>query len=998
MHRSLTLERILSRFAFLLLAAPAFANDGVVLAPEAGRLDALDADGNVAGPCPLRHTDVSVEISGPFARTTVVQLFQNPFPDVIEAVYTFPLSSRAAVDRMRLILGDRVVEGEVHERSAARATYEAARASGHVASLLEQERPNVFTQSVANVEPGAEVRVEISSVEILEPKNGEWSYVFPMVVGPRYVPGSPPAAAAPLPAGCESRRGAVLLAPATLALGESGDVSTLGTLQSGKLAALLASAAPIRARSEHAALWQRFEAAYPDGSRETGELWTDGFGEIGGRWFRFDPSAVRGMGTGFAPDTDRVPDASRITPQPVRPGVRAGHDVSLALTLDTGGPAIVGLRSALHEIVETDSPAPSGARSRATIELRQKNEIPNRDFVLEWKEDAPDIEDAILTHVDARGGFLTLMLQPPARVEASETLPRELVFVLDTSGSMSGRPIEKAKAVIAKAIDGLRAGDTFDLITFSGDTHVLWPEPRPATAQNRAEAQAFLAERRGDGGTEMMQAIEAALAPSARTRGDSAKPAPMRIACFLTDGYVGNDLEIVDAVKRWSGTTRVFSFGIGNSVNRFLLDGMARAGRGEVETVLLDDDADAKVARFVRRIETPVLADVQVEWSPNLEVSDALPAHVPDLFDVQPIVVHARFRSPRTGTITVRGTTAAGPWSRTLPVELPAAEPAHDAIATCWARARVDSILDRDLAALQRGQVPDDAKKEIVALGETFGILTPLTSFVAVEKMTITVGGSPRLVAVPVEMPDGVSYEGVFGKDAERLVRSAATGSGGFALAGKLAAPAQVEGLEEVLLCKDGDRGEDEDDRRPAASVPSGGFPALAVRERAAVSIADLAASGKRSDALDRARRLVERHPDFAAGKALRDALADASLGDDALRTRIAEARAAASDAIASAVRRAKLEQRLDARLLAIVGRLDGPVPAGVTIVDGGVLVTVAVTRLDVSTIAKLERAGLVVRSTAKTANLAIGIVPLGKLEDLALLDDVRRVDPTQLR
>ncbi|MBI1854228.1 MAG: VWA domain-containing protein [Planctomycetes bacterium] len=1024
MHRFASLGRMLATLASSLLLfpaatpCPAFAEDGVVLAPDGGRLDALDPDGNVVGPCPLRHTDVAVEISGPFARVTVTQLFANPFTDKIEAVYTFPLSDRAAVDRMRMTIGDRVVEGEVHERSVARATYEAARARGHVASLLEQERPNLFTQSVANIEPGVEVRIEISSVEILEPKDGQWSFTFPMVVGPRYVPGSPNATPAALPTGFSARRGAILLAPAKLTIGNAGDVATLGTLQLGKLHALLGAATPIRALNEHAAaLWYAFEAAYPDGSKESGSLYVDGTGEIGGRWFFTDPKVIAAMGTGFSPDTDRVPDASRVTPEPVRPGTRAGHDISLHVTIDTGGPALTDLRSALHEIDEaTQGDRSDGTPRKVSIELRKKNEIPNRDFVLTWKEAAASIEDALLAHTDSRGGFVTLMLQPPARIDARTVVPREVVFVLDTSGSMSGLPIEKAKAVIAKAIDGLRALDTFNLITFSGDTHVLWTEPRQATDRNRGEAQAFLASRTGGGGTEMMKAIETALAPTAN-RDAKAGTAPIRIVCFLTDGFVGNDLEIIDAVKRYAATTRVFSFGIGNSVNRFLLDGMARAGRGAVETVLLNDDADAKVARFVRRIETPVLTDVEVEFSPNLEVTDVVPARVPDLFDEQPIVVHGRFRGPRTGTVTVRGNTGAGPWSRVIPFELPAAEPAHDTIATCWARATVDAILGRDLAAVQRGDFSPELKKQVVALGETFGILTPFTSFVAVEKMTVTIGGAPRLVSVPVEMPDGVSYEAAFGE--------VGFGGGGAVLIGSTcaaSAPAQQAGfasgrgatIERLGAAKTKHavaesldlglvKGENDEEREPllraAAKVPADGDPSFLFRERAVVAIAHLADAGKNDEALKLAQSLVARDAEFPLGLALRDALADQTLGEETRKSRIASARDVATKAIDSGVRQRKLSLRLDARLLPLTaGVYDGPAPSGVTFVDGGVVVSVTVAQLDDATIDRLKKAGLVVQTTARTVNLVIGVVPIGKVADLALLDDVRRVEPTQMK
>ncbi len=184
------------------------AADDIIMVPEGGRLDALDERGGLIGPCPLEHTDVDVEISGHFTRVNVSQRYTNHYDETIEAVYTFPLSHRAAVDRMTMTVGDRVIEGEVRQRDVARQVYESARDQGHVASLLEQERPNIFTQSVANIEPGAEVVIEISYVEVLESVDGEYRFDFPMVVAPRYTPGSPTGAASrpdPLPDHLENR-------------------------------------------------------------------------------------------------------------------------------------------------------------------------------------------------------------------------------------------------------------------------------------------------------------------------------------------------------------------------------------------------------------------------------------------------------------------------------------------------------------------------------------------------------------------------------------------------------------------------------------------------------------------------------------------------------------------------------------------------------------------------------------------------------------------------
>ncbi len=667
----------------LLLATTAAAQSPKRECPG-GELLILGPEGAVGG-CPLKHTQVSAEITGYVGRVTVRQTFHNPTNRKIEALYTFPLPQDAAVDDMTLVVGARRVLGQIRERGEAQRIYEAAQAAGHVAGLLEQERPNIFTQSVANIEPGVEVVIEISYVETLRYDEGVFTWVFPMVVEPRYIPGEPTSNA-------------------------------------------------------------------PEPSPVTGEQEVQADRSQG----RAGPNPPQG--TGWAPDTDQVPDASRITPPVVRPGLRAGHDIGLTLTIDAGGLPILDLRSELHDIDTSlfDGAASSGVR----VELRNQAEIPNRDFVLHYRLGSEQLEDVFLVHEDERGRFFTLVLQPPQRVAPAQIVPRELIFVLDVSGSMQGFPIEKAKEVMKRLIDTMQPHDTFNLVTFAGHTRILWDRPRPNTPQNRAEMQALLARQEGGGGTEMMQAIEAALI---KTAPDDRTPVnPVRVVCFMTDGCVGNDMAIIDAVKRHAGTTRVFSFGVGNSVNRFLLDGMARAGRGEVEYVTLAGEADPAVVRFHQRILAPVLTDIAIDWG-TLPVADVSPALIPDLFSTRPIMVHGRLTRPAAGTVTLRGTTGSGPWQDTIEVRWPASPPDRDALASLWARSRIAELMMQDYAALQRGQFPDELKRQVLELGLTYRLMTQFTSFVAVEELTVTSGGEPVKVTVPVELPQGVSYEGIFG-------------------------------------------------------------------------------------------------------------------------------------------------------------------------------------------------------------------------------------------
>jgi Ca-activated chloride channel family protein len=603
-----------------------------------GTLISLGADGQPRGACPLKRTEVKAEITGFLGRVSVTQEFENPYSEKIEAVYTFPLPRMAAVDDMTMLVGDRVVAGKIKRREEARAIYNAARNRGQVASLLDQERPNIFTQHVANILPGNKVKITIRYVEVLKYEAGAYEFVFPMVVGPRYIPAG-------------------------------------------------------------------------------------------------------------------LPDASRIAPPVTPPGTRAGHDISIEVALDAGVP-IDALQSPTHDsLVERPN------AHQALLRLKDKAVIPNKDFILRYDVLGRQIQDAVLAHRAARGGFFTLILTPPERVAEREITPKEIVFVLDTSGSMSGFPIEKAKEAMRLALAGLNPMDTFNLITFAGDTHILFPAPVPATAANLAQAQAFLASRGGGGGTEMMKAIRAALDPS-DAQGH------LRVVCFMTDGYVGNDMEIIAEIQRHPNA-RVFSFGIGNSVNRFLLDKMAEQGRGEVEYVALNEDGSAAARRFHERVRTPVLTDISVDWG-GLPVKDVYPKRIPDLFAAKPLVIHGRYEGTGRGVVRLQGRQGGRAYRREIRVDLPAAEPAHDVLATLWARARVEELMGEDWLGAQRGTPRADTREAVTQLGLDFRLMTQYTSFVAVEETIVTDGGRPRRIEVPVEMPEGVSYEGVFGRPAEQ--------------------------------------------------------------------------------------------------------------------------------------------------------------------------------------------------------------------------------------
>lgn len=605
-----------------------------------GILWAHARDGERIGACPLEHTDVQVEISGNFAEVTVTQDFSNPFSDKINAVYTFPLPASGAVYEMEMKVAERVIRGQIFPREKAREIYEEAVAKGHVAAILDQERPNIFTQSVANIEPGKKVSITIRYYQLLTYEEDLYKFVFPTVVGPRYIPGRP--------------------------LNDRGD-------------------------------------------------------------------------------TDQVPDGSRISPPLTPEDTRGGHDISIAVDVHAGSP-LQAIRCETHEVETVRN------RDGAQIRLAQRKTIPNKDFILEYSTAQSEIRDSLLTHRDGDSGYFAFILQPPTRVQSESVAPKELVFVVDVSGSMRGEPLNQVVATMRYCLKHLNPQDTFNLITFAGHTRVVFPEPVPVTDENLKTALSVLEGAEGAGGTEMMQAIRAALTPS-----DSQQH--LRIVTFMTDGYVSNEFDILAEIKKHPQAT-VFPFGVGSSVNRFLLDQMAVAGRGEADYVPLRADPEPVAKKFYERIRNPILTDVKVRFK-NLDVTDVLPERLPDLFDSQPIVVVGRYQKEAEGSVEIQGNSAGKPFSREFKVRLPAQQPQNAVLRRIWARQKVDNLMASDWEGV-RGHTPNEQlQHQITQLGVEYCLMTQFTSFVAVEERVITEGGKSKTVQVPVELPQGVSREGV---------------------------------------------------------------------------------------------------------------------------------------------------------------------------------------------------------------------------------------------
>lgn len=405
------------------------------------------------------------------------------------------------------------------------------------------------------------------------------------------------------------------------------------------------------------------------------------------------------------------------------PGTRSAHDLSIAVELDPGV-AIEEVESS-HEITQTRL-----AGGSVRVALADGAALPNRDFRLDFRVAGDTIKSNLLTYVDAESGqgYFTLMMYPPAGLERLERQPLELVFVLDCSGSMSGAPIEQAKAAVLAALDRLEPGDTFQIIRFSESASQFGPEPVPATAENIRAARAYVGRLAGAGGTRMIEGIRAAL----DFPHDDAR---LRFVTFLTDGFIGNEAEILGALDARLGASRIFSFGVGSAPNRYLLERMAAMGRGAVAYLSLRDSGRVVMDAFFDRIAHPAMIDVAVDWG-GMRVADVYPRRLPDLFVGRPVVVTGRFKGkPQALRLTGR----AGPQPIEVDLAVEPGAPDYAFLPNLWARLRIADLNDRLVAE------PDSAGLLAQQIRETalaYQLMSAYTSFVAVDASRVTGGGS----------------------------------------------------------------------------------------------------------------------------------------------------------------------------------------------------------------------------------------------------------------
>ena len=600
---------------------------------------------------PTVETDVAIQVTGLIARTRVAQAFQNPGTDWVEGVYVFPLPENAAVDRMRLRIGERILEGQIREKGEARREYAKAVSEGKKAALVEQQRPNLFTNAVANIGPGEIVRVVIEYQQTLAWDSGEVRLRFPLAVTRRYVP-----AGAALPD--EPKTVEPLLAAAAQA----------GTLSDADVEPLL----------------------HPD----------------------------------YAPAS-----AGAVNP------------VSITVTIDSAVP-LARVSTSYHETWTEKSSA-----TRTKVYLQKEQSEADRDFELVFAPQAlSQPQAAVYGERLGDTDYALLMVMPPetaAGDKAMEAMPRETVFVIDTSGSMQGASMQQAKEALLYGLTTLASRDRFNIVEFNSVTRPMWPDALPATAANLEAARHWVLRLKADGGTEMAGALAFAL-------NGRETPGVLRQVIFITDGAVGNEDALFKLIAQKLGGTRLFTVGIGSAPNGHFMAKAAQFGRGTFTYIADGREVNDKMTKLFAKIDTPVLRDVTVKW-PDGTAVETFPERIPDLYRGEPVVVAVA--APRlSGTVIVSGLRGNQPWSVAL---TPAASSRPAGVGALWARAKIASLMDQ----LRLGADEAVIRPAVLKVAMEHRLVSRYTSLVAVDVTPTSPTGDPRVAMVRTSTPNAVPGE-----------------------------------------------------------------------------------------------------------------------------------------------------------------------------------------------------------------------------------------------
>jgi len=576
---------------------------------------------------PLKSSKAIVNISGMIADVKIIQIYKNEGKKTLEAIYIFPASTKAAVYGLRMVIGERRIEAKIEKREVAKQIYQNAKIEGRSATLLEQQRPNVFQMNVANILSGDEIKVELQYIELITPEEGIYEFTYPTVVGPRY-------------------------------------------------------------------------SNIPEEDAPEKE-----------QWIKSPYQHEKELPT---------------------------YTFDIMINLSTGLP-IQKIFSPSHKVdIEYAN------SSFASIKLKDSEKYGgNRDFILRYQLSGERIESGILAYESEDENYFLLMIQPPKRVAVSQIPDREFIFIVDVSGSMYGFPLEISKEVIKKILNKLRPSDKFNILLFSGGSAVMSEESLQATPVNISKAINLIDSQKGGGGTELVPALRRALS----------LPRDQNLSTtfiILTDGYVVVEKEAFDIIRNNLNKANLFAFGIGTSVNRYLIEGMARAGMAESFIVLSPQEALEKVESFQKMVLSPVLTNLQVEFN-GFNSYDVEPKTIPDLFAERPIIIFGKWKGALQGSISIAGITGQGRYEQKIELSKIMPSKVNKALVYLWARHKIAMLSDYNFL-----NPNEENAEEITRLGLKYNLLTSYTSFVAVDTV-IRKGGEIYTVKQPLPMPQGVS-------------------------------------------------------------------------------------------------------------------------------------------------------------------------------------------------------------------------------------------------
>ncbi len=586
-----------------------------------GCIRCLESDSQ-ASALPLEHTRMMAQITGPLASVSVSQSFANPFHKKIELEYLFPLPEKAAILGFELRIGERLVRGDLQEIQQAQQAYREAVDQGKKAGLLEQRRPNLFAVQIGNVQPGEQIQATLHYQERLKYDDGEYEFVFPMGITPRY-----------------------------------------------------------------------HDPSHPEESAGIDPLYT-------------------GTDAGVGP-------------------------VEINITVDAGLPtADPHSPSHLLQFQRLDE-----HRFHVTLGA---DAIPDHDFVMRY---AVSSSQSVLTCWRAPSYFLASLLPPTLESFSGEPAPREFIFVLDRSGSMSGAPIAQARNALRACLRALSPADHFRILLFDDALEWYKNSPSPVKQKDIERVDSWLGKVEGRGGTDIILALDAVLALPA-------SPQRQRFIVFLTDGAVSAEDRALDMVRKEVGNARIFTFGIGPAVNRAVLRRLAELGRGTAEFLQHDEDIEGAIIRFQDRVTYPVLTDLQLTWR-NAKVWDVYPSRLPDLYIGQPLEIVGQLLPAADGApgLTLHG--RYGQRQVELSVDLPDDPRPEPAIEHVWASARLDEMLEHFTN-------PSKDRAAAIEFALQHNLVSRYTAFVAIDSQSGS-QGAPVPIQVAQPLPRGLDPRGFFG-------------------------------------------------------------------------------------------------------------------------------------------------------------------------------------------------------------------------------------------